>query len=145
MNLKTHIHTKIRNLFSNWLLPTRRIHVTFWISSRTAPMDEIGRRIGIENCKVKTIVPKNPVAEPYWNVDVTAHGLSIEDPLREMISKLEPKAGVIKDILSEIGEIPTLVVFSESKWFDRPILSLPPDILKFFAQFDTEICFDVNY
>ena len=108
-------------------------------------MDEIGRRIGIENCKVKTIVPKNPVAEPYWNVDVTAHGLSIEDPLREMISKLEPKAGVIKDILSEIGEIPTLVVFSESKWFDRPILSLPPDILKFFAQFDTEICFDVNY
>lgn len=144
MDLKSHIHTKIRNLFSNWLLPARRIHVTFWISSRTAPMDEIGRRIGIEICEVDTVV-KNPVAKPSWCVDVTAHGLCIEYPLREMISMLEPKASVIKEILSEIGEFPTLVVFVESKWSNSPELTLPPDVLKFFAQFDTEICFDINY
>lgn len=68
-----------------------------------------------------------------------------EDPLRELINILEPKTGVIKEVLAELGETPVLSIYTESKWFDRPILELPPDVVKFFAQFDTEIILDINY
>mgnify|MGYP004473587705 CR=1 FL=1 len=68
-----------------------------------------------------------------------------EDPLRELINIIEPKTGVIKEVLAELGETPVLNIYTESKWFDRPILSLPPDVVKFFAQFDTEIILDINY
>lgn len=38
VNLKSHIHTKIRNLFSSWLLPARRIHIEFIIESDKVSM-----------------------------------------------------------------------------------------------------------
>lgn len=68
-----------------------------------------------------------------------------EDPLCVLINILEPKTGVIKQVLAELGETPVLIIYTDSKWFDRPILSLPPDVVKFFAQFDTEIILDINY
>lgn len=68
-----------------------------------------------------------------------------EDPLRELINILEPKTGVIKEVLAELGETPVLSIYTESKWFERPVLELPPDVVKFFAQFDTEIILDINY
>lgn len=68
-----------------------------------------------------------------------------EDPLRELINIIEPKTGVIKEVLAELGETPVLNIYTESKWFERPVLELPPDVVKFFAQFDTEIILDINY
>lgn len=68
-----------------------------------------------------------------------------ENPLRELINIIEPKTGVIKEVLAELGETPVLIIYTDSKWFDRPIPSLPPDVVKFFAQFDTEIILDINY
>lgn len=68
-----------------------------------------------------------------------------EGTLRELINILEPKTGVIKEVLAELGETPVLSIYTESKWFERPVLELPPDVVKFFAQFDTEIILDINY
>lgn len=68
-----------------------------------------------------------------------------EDPLHVLINILEPKTGVIKEVLAELGETPVLSIYTESKWFDRPILELSHDVVKFFAQFDTEIIHDINY
>lgn len=68
-----------------------------------------------------------------------------EGPLRVLINILEPKTGVIKEVLAELGETPVLGIYTESKWFDRPILELSHDVLQFFAQFDTEIILDINY
>ena len=68
-----------------------------------------------------------------------------EGPLRELINILEPKTGVIKEVLAELGETPVLSIYTESKWFERPVLELPPDVVKFFAQFDTEIILDINF
>lgn len=145
MNFKNHIHTKIRNLFSSWLLPARRIHIEFIIESDKVPMPEMAKRIGIEQCEVRTTFPKNSIAKPYWQVDVKSNDISIEDPLRVLINLLEPKTGVIKEVLAELGETPVLGIYTESKWFDRPILELSHDVLQFFAQFDSDIIFDVNY
>lgn len=145
MNFKNHIHTKIRNLFSSWLLPARRIHIEFIIESDKVPMPEVAKRIGIEQCEVRTTFPKNSIAKPYWQVDVKSNDISIEDPLRVLINLLEPKTGVIKEVLAELGETPVLGIYTESKWFDRPILELSHDVLQFFAQFDMDIIFDVNY
>ncbi len=145
MNFKNHIHTKIRNLFSRWLLPARRIHIEFIIESDKVPMPEVAKRIGIEQCEVRTTFPKNSIAKPYWQVDVKSNDISIEDPLRVLINLLEPKTGVIKEVLAELGETPVLGIYTESKWFDRPILELSHDVLQFFAQFDSDIIFDVNY
>lgn len=145
MNFKNHIHTKIRNLFSSWLLPARRIHVEFIIESDKVPMPEVAKRIGIEQCEVRTTFPKNSIAKPYWQVDVKSNDISIEDPLRVLINLLESKTGVIKEVLAELGETPVLGIYTESKWFDRPILELSHDVLQFFAQFDSDIIFDVNY
>jgi hypothetical protein len=145
MNFKNHIHTKIRNLFSSWLLPARRIHIEFIIESDKVPMPEVAKRIGIEQCEVRTTFPKNSIAKPYWQVDVKSNDISIEDPLRVLINLLEPKTGVIKEVLAELGETPVLGIYTESKWFDRPILELSHDVLQFFAQFDSDIIFDVNY
>ena len=145
MNFKNHIHTKIRNLFSSWLLPARRIHIEFIIESDKVPMPEVAMRIGIEQCEVRTTFPKNSIAKPYWQVDVKSNDISIEDPLRVLINLLEPKTGVIKEVLAELGETPVLGIYTESKWFDRPILELSHDVLQFFAQFDSDIIFDVNY
>lgn len=83
--------------------------------------------------------------QPYWQVGVKSNGISIEDPLRVLINIIEPKTSVIKEVLAELGETPVLIIYTDSKWFDRPILSLPPDVVKFFAQFDTEIILDINY
>lgn len=88
VNLKSHIHTKIRKKFSKWLLPIRRIHIEFVV---------------------------------------------------------EPKIGVIKEVLAELGETPVLSIYTESKWFERPVLELSHDVVQFFAQFDTEIILDINY
>lgn len=145
MNFKNHIHTKIRNLFSSWLLPARRIHVEFIIESDKVPMPEVAKRIGIEQCEVRTTFPKNSIAKPYWQVDVKSNDISIEDPLRVLINLLESKTGVIKEVLAELGETPVLGIYTESKWFDRPILELSHDVLQFFAQSDSDIIFDVNY
>lgn len=145
MNFKNHIHTKIRNLFSSWLLPARRIHIEFIIERDKVPMPEVAKRIGIEQCEVRTTFPKNSIAKPYWQVDVKSNDISIEDPLRVLINLLEPKTGVIKEVLAELGETPVLGIYTESKWFDRPILELSHDVLQFFAQFDSDIIFDVNY
>lgn len=145
MNFKNHIHTKIRNLFSSWLPPARRIHIEFIIESDKVPMPEVAKRIGIEQCEVRTTFPKNSIAKPYWQVDVKSNDISIEDPLRVLINLLEPKTGVIKEVLAELGETPVLGIYTESKWFDRPILELSHDVLQFFAQFDSDIIFDVNY
>lgn len=145
MNFKNHIHTKIRNLFSSWLLPARRIHIEFIIESDKVPMPEVAKRIGIEQCEVRTTFPKNSIAKPYWQVDVKSNDISIEDPLRVLINLLEPKTGVIKEVLAELGETPVLGIYTESKWFDRPILELSHDVLQFFSQFDSDIIFDVNY
>lgn len=145
MNFKNHIHTKIRNLFSSWLLPARRIHIEFIIESDKVPMPEVAKRIGIEQCEVRTTFPKNSIAKPYWQVDVKSNDISIEDPLRVLINLLEPKTGVIKEVLAELGETPVLGIYTESKWFDRPILELSHDVLQFFAQFDSDIIFDVSY
>lgn len=145
MNFKNHIHTKIRNLFSSWLLPARRIHIEFIIESDNVPMPEVAKRIGIEQCEVRTTFPKNSIAKPYWQVDVKSNDISIEDPLRVLINLLEPKTGVIKEVLAELGETPVLGIYTESKWFDRPILELSHDVLQFFSQFDSDIIFDVNY
>lgn len=68
-----------------------------------------------------------------------------EGPLRVLINILEPKTGVIKEVLAELGETPVLSIYTESEWFERPVLELPPDVVKFFAQFDTEIILDINY
>lgn len=68
-----------------------------------------------------------------------------EDPLRELINIIEPKTGVIKQVPEDLEETPALIIYTDSKWFDRPILSLPPDVVQFFAQFDTEIILDINY
>lgn len=68
-----------------------------------------------------------------------------EGPLRVLINILEPKTGVIKEVLAELGETPVLSIYTESKWFERPVLELPPDVVKFFAQFDTEIILDINF
>lgn len=145
MNFKNHIHTKIKNLFSSWLLPARRIHIEFIIESDKVPMSEVAKRIGIEQCEVRTTFPKNSIAKPYWQVDVKSNAISIEDPLRVLINLLEPKTGVIKEVLAELGETPVLGIYTESKWFYRPILELSHDLLQFFAQFDSDIIFDVNY
>lgn len=145
MNFKNHIHTKIRNLFSSWLLPARRIHIEFIVESDKVPMPEVAKRIGIEQCEVRTTFPKNSIAKPYWQVDVKSNDISIEDPLRVLINLLEPKTGVIKEVLAELGETPVLGIYTESKWFDRPILELSHDVLQFFSQFDSDIIFDVNY
>lgn len=145
MIFKNHIHTKIRNLFSSWLLPARRIHIEFIIESDKVPMPEVAKRIGIEQCEVRTTFPKNSIAKPYWQVDVKSNDISIEDPLRVLINLLEPKTGVIKEVLAELGETPVLGIYTESKWFGRPILELSHDVLQFFAQFDSDIIFDVNY
>lgn len=145
MNFKNHIHTKIRNLFSSWLLPARRIHIEFIIESDKVPMPEVAKRIGIEQCEVRTTFPKNSIAKPYWQVDVKSNDISIEDPLRVLMNLLEPKTGVIKEVLAELGETPVLGIYTESKWFYRPILELSHDLLQFFAQFDSDIIFDVNY
>lgn len=145
MNFKNHIHTKIRNLFSSWLLSARRIHIEFIIESDKVPMPEVAKRIGIEQCEVRTTFPKNSIAKPYWQVDVKSNAISIEDPLRVLINLLQPKTGVIKEVLAELGETPVLGIYTESKWFDRPILELSHDVLQFFAQFDSDIIFDVNY
>lgn len=64
---------------------------------------------------------------------------------RELISMLEPKTGVIKEVLAELGETPALIIYTESKWFERPVLELSHDVVQFFAQFDSDIIFDVNY
>lgn len=145
MNFKNHIHTKIKNLFSSWLLPARRIHIEFIIESDKVPMPEVAKRIGIEQCEVRTTFPKNSIAKPYWQVDVKSNDISIEDPLRVLINLLEPKTGVIKEVLAELGETPVLGIYTESKWFYRPILELSHDLLQFFAQLDSDIIFDVNY
>lgn len=108
MNFKNHIHTKIRNLFSSWLLPARRIHIEFIIESDKVPMPEVAKRIGIEQCEVRTTFPKNSIAKPYWQVDVKSNDISIEDPLRVLINLLEPKTGVIKEVLAESGKLPYL-------------------------------------
>lgn len=108
-------------------------------------MPEVAKRIGIEQCEVRTTFPKNSIAKPYWQVDVKSNDISIEDPLRVLINLLEPKTGVIKEVLAELGETPILSIYTESKWFDRPILELSHDVLQFFAQFDSDIIFDVNY
>lgn len=68
-----------------------------------------------------------------------------EDPLRVLINILEPKTGVIKEVLAELEETPVLNIYTESKWFERPILELSHDVVQFFAQFDSDIIFDVNY
>lgn len=145
MNLKNHIHTKIRNLFSNWLLPARRIHIEFIIESDKVSMPEVAKKIAIEQCEVRTTFPKNSIAKPYWQVDVKSNGISTEDPLRELINIIEPKTGVIKEVLAELRETPVLCIYTESKWFDRPVLELSHDVVQFFAQFDSDIIFDVNY
>lgn len=145
MNFKNHIHTKIKNLFSSWLLPARRIHIEFIIESDKVPMSEVAKRIGIEQCEVRTTFPKNSIAKPYWQVDVKSNDISIEDPLRVLINLLEHKTGIIKEVLAELGETPVLGIYTESKWFDRPILELSHDVLQFFAHFDSDIIFDVNY
>lgn len=108
-------------------------------------MHEVAKRIGIEQCEVRTTFPKNSIAKPYWQVDVKSNDISIEDPLRVLINLLEPKTGVIKEVLAELGETPVLGIYTESKWFYRPILELSHDVLQFFAQFDSDIIFDVNY
>lgn len=145
VNLKSHIHTKIRKKSSSWLLPARRIHIEFIIESDKVPMPEVATKIAINQYEVRTTFPKNSIAKPYWQVDVKSNDISIEDPLRELINIIEPKTGVIKEVLAELGETPVLIIYTDSKWFDRPILSLPPDVVKFFAQFDTEIILDINY
>lgn len=68
-----------------------------------------------------------------------------EDPLRVLINILEPKTGVIKQVPEDLEETPALIIYTNSKWFDRPILELSRDVVKFFAQFDTEIILDINY
>lgn len=68
-----------------------------------------------------------------------------EDPLRELINIIEPKTGVIKQVPEDLEETPVLIIYTDSKWFERPVLELPPDVVKFFAQFDTEIILDINY
>ena len=68
-----------------------------------------------------------------------------EDPLRVLINIIEPKTGVIKEVLAELGETPVLSIYTESKWFERPVLELSHDVVQFFAQFDTEIILDINY
>lgn len=68
-----------------------------------------------------------------------------ENPLRELINIIEPKTGVIKEVLAELGETPALIIYTESKWFERPVLELSHDVVQFFAQFDSDIIFDVNY
>lgn len=68
-----------------------------------------------------------------------------EDPLRVLINILEPKTGVIKQVLAELGETPALIIYTDSKWFERPVLELSHDVVQFFAQFDSDIIFDVNY
>lgn len=108
-------------------------------------MPEVATKIAINQYEVRTTFPKNSIAKPYWQVDVKSNDISIEDPLRELINIIEPKTGVIKEVLAELGETPVLIIYTDSKWFDRPILSLPPDVVKFFAQFDTEIILDINY
>ena len=108
-------------------------------------MPEVAKKIGIEPCEVRTTFPKNSIAKPYWQVDVKSNGISTEDPLRVLINILEPKTGVIKEVLADLGETPVLRIYTESKWFERPVLELPPDVVKFFAQFDTEIILDINY
>lgn len=108
-------------------------------------MHALVERIGIEQCEVRTTFPKNSIAKPYWQVDVKSNDISIEDPLRVLINILEPKTGVIKEVLAELGETPVLSIYTESKWFERPVLELPPDVVKFFVQFDTEIILDINY
>lgn len=108
-------------------------------------MPEVATKIAINQYEVRTTFPKNSIAKPYWQVDVKSNDISIEDPLRVLITILEPKTGVIKEVLAELEETPVLIIYTDSKWFDRPILSLPPDVVKFFAQFDTEIILDINY
>lgn len=108
-------------------------------------MHALVERIGIEQCEVRTTFSKNSIAKPYWQVDVKSNDISIEGPLRVLINILEPKTGVIKEVLAELGETPVLSIYTESKWFERPVLELPPDVVKFFAQFDTEIILDINY
>lgn len=144
MKPKNFIH-KNRNIFSNRLLPARRIHIEFIIESDKVPMPEVAKRIGIEQCEVRTTFPKNSIAKPYWQVDVKSNDISIEDPLRVLINLLEHKTGVIKEVLAELGETPVLGIYTESKWLYRPILELSHDVLQFFAQFDSDIIFDVNY
>lgn len=68
-----------------------------------------------------------------------------ENPPRVLINILEPKTGVIKQVPEDLEETPALIIYTESKWFERPVLELPPDVVKFFAQFDTEIILDINY
>ncbi len=108
-------------------------------------MHALVERIGIEQCEVRTTFPKNSIAKPYWQVDVKSNDISIEDPLRVLINILEPKTGVIKQVPEDLEETPVLSIYTESKWFERPVLELPPDVVKFFAQFDTEIILDINY
>ena len=68
-----------------------------------------------------------------------------EDPLRVLINIIEPKTGVIKQVPEDLEGTPALIIYTESKWFDRPILELSHDVVQFFAQFDTEIILDINY
>ena len=83
--------------------------------------------------------------QPYWRIGVKSNGISTKGTLRVLINILEPKTGVIKEVLAELGETPVLSIYTESKWFDRPILELSHDVVQFFAQFDTEIILDINY
>lgn len=83
--------------------------------------------------------------QPYWRIGVKSNGISTEGTPRVLINMLEPKTGVIKEVLAELGETPVLSIYTESKWFDRPILELSHDVVQFFAQFDTEIILDINY
>lgn len=121
-----------------------RIETSFIITTNKIPINDIAEQIGIEPFYVRTTFPNNSIAEPFWYVEVSSDSCCIEEPLTKLASVLEHSKSEIADVLRKTETIPTVLVVINSDYEDRPEITFSPTALAFFAQFDAEICIEVN-
>lgn len=122
----------------------RKIIIRYSIETDYADMEMVAKMIDIQPFSTRSSFPRGSIAKPWWETEVISDSLCVEKPLSEMIDRLNPKIGVIQEVINDFNASATLLIMVRSNFADRPVFSISPSYFQFFEALSAELIIDVE-
>ena len=108
-------------------------------------MQELAGLLEIKPYRIQTSFPEKSIATPFWETKVQSESLCVEEPLRELLDRLAPRADEIKKLLTIYKIESGVNILIRCDYVDRPEIAIPPFFYPLLEAINATVWFDIAY
>ena len=123
----------------------RMITVRFTLPNVPVPKDELRALIGIEPCTVCMSSDGKGKRTTCWQTEVVSDAIEMEEPLLEVLKRIEPRSNYIIELCKEYDIEPIIKVIIKASYEESPIMEITPKVYPIISQMNIRFELDYDY